>query len=100
MAESVGETQRLLQRVDEACFDVGRDPVTLTRTVLAYRPSPDPFESVDAFDEYVGAYAELGITAITFYWPPIEDQLEDRIPSPEAEARFAEISTARISVSR
>lgn len=100
LAESVAETQRLLQRVDEACFEVGRDPVTLTRTVLAYLPQPDPFESVDTFDEYVGAYAELGITAITFYWPPERDQLEDRIASPEAEARFEQISTARISVWR
>ncbi|HLF62099.1 MAG TPA: hypothetical protein VI980_13075 [Acidimicrobiia bacterium] len=40
--------------------------MTLTRSVLAYRPQPDPFESVGSFDEYVGAYAELGTTAMTF----------------------------------
>jgi hypothetical protein len=70
--------------------------MTLSRSVLAYRPRPDPFESVDTFDEFVGTYAEVGVSAISFYWPPIDDQLENRTPSSESEKRFEEISTARV----
>jgi alkanesulfonate monooxygenase SsuD/methylene tetrahydromethanopterin reductase-like flavin-dependent oxidoreductase (luciferase family) len=96
MAEAIAETRRLLERVDEACEEVGRDPATLDRTILAYRPDPDPFSSADAFEEYVGGYEEIGIGAITFYWPPIDEQLENRMPGPEVEARFEQIIEERI----
>lgn len=82
---------------DDACTQVGRDPRSLGRTILAYRPRPDPFSSADAFDEYVGAFAEVGIESITFYWPPIDDQLEKRRPDADAEARFERIVGDRLA---
>jgi hypothetical protein len=88
--------RELTERVDEACDEVGRDPATLQRTILAFHPEPDPFASLDAFDEYVGAYEEIGISAITFYWPPIDAQLEDKMPSPAEEALFESICAERI----
>ncbi len=100
LRQAVAETRRLLERVDEACAEVGRAPGTLERTVLAFYPQPDPFFSANAFDEYVGAYEEIGISAITFYWPPIEDQLENRTPKPDAEARFEQIAGERIGSRR
>lgn len=96
LEEAVTETRRLMSLVDEACRDAGRDPDTLQRTVLSFYPAPDPFSSLNAFDEYVGAYEEIGISAITFYWPPIDAQLEDNMPSPEEESRFENICAERL----
>ncbi len=96
LAEALAETRRLIDGVDEACEDVGRDPASLQRTVLAIYPEPDPFASLDAFDAYVGAYEEIGISAITFYWPPIDTALEDRTPSPDEESLFESICAERM----
>lgn len=96
LLEAVAETRRLMALVDEACTEVGRDPRSLGRTILAYRPRPDPFSSADAFDEYVGSFAEVGIESITFYWPPIDDQLEGRSPDAETEGQFDRIVVDRL----
>jgi alkanesulfonate monooxygenase SsuD/methylene tetrahydromethanopterin reductase-like flavin-dependent oxidoreductase (luciferase family) len=95
LAEAVAETRRLLERLDEACADVGRDPATLGRSVLAYRPETDPFESLDAFDAFVGAYAALDLEEIAFYWPNL-DQAFGEPPSAADEARFERIAAQRI----
>lgn len=93
------ETRRLMELVDQACFDEGRDPATLDRMILAYLPKPDPFSSLNAFDEYVGSYEQIGIGGITFYWPPIDEQLENKKVSPDALARFERIVGERIGPS-
>ena len=69
LPQCVAETERLMARLDEACAEVGRDSATLGRSVLALNPSIDPFASLDAFDEYTGAYAHLGLEEMTLYWP-------------------------------
>ena len=63
------------------------------------RAVPDPFASVDAFDEYVGAHAEIGIDEVIFYWPPIE-LFGQRGPVPaEMQARFERIAGQRVGTS-
>ena len=69
--DALDETRRLIARLDEACEEAGRGPDTLDRSVFAYRVEPDPFSSLNWFDEYVGSYGELGINAIVFFWPPL-----------------------------
>jgi hypothetical protein len=96
----IRETRRLLEQTEEACVEVRHDSGTLALTVLAYLPEPDPFSSLDAFDHYVGSYEEIGISAITFYWPPIDEQLEDRMPTPDVEVRFERICGERIGCQR
>lgn len=96
LAEASVETTRLMDRLEAACADVGRDPVTLKRSVLLYRPAIDPFASADAFDEVIGAYGSLGIDEITLYWPPIDQALGDP-PSAADEARFERIVAMRIT---
>lgn len=85
-----------MELVEQACLDEGRDPATLDRMILAYLPEPDPFSSLNAFDEYVGSFDEIGIGAITFYWPPIDQQLENKPVSLDALARFERIVGERI----
>ena len=82
LAEAVSRTQRLGERLDEICVEIGRDPATIQRSVLALCPNPDPFSSLDAFDEYVGGYEAIGIGELIFYWPPVEYSYGRRIPGP------------------
>lgn len=89
LAEAVANTKRLSERLDEFCRDVGRDPATLRRTVLAYRPIVDPLSSLDAFDEYVGAYREIGVDEVVFYWPPLDNLFPRRRSSPDEQPAFA-----------
>ena len=97
LAEVVARTRQLSERLDAACSEIGRDPATIRRSVLALAPNPDPFSSLDAFDEYVGAYEAIGIDEIIFYWPPVEHAYGERTPVPaEAQARFERIAAQRI----
>ncbi len=98
-------------RLDGYCQEFGRDLATVRRTVLAYRPIVDPLSSIDAFDEYVGRYREIGIDEVIFYWPPL-DNLHPRRPgstddqpvfdpprsiSPAQQATFERIAVERVA---
>jgi alkanesulfonate monooxygenase SsuD/methylene tetrahydromethanopterin reductase-like flavin-dependent oxidoreductase (luciferase family) len=97
-AEAVSRTRQLSERLDEICIETGRDPATIERSVLALCPNPDPFSSLDAFDEYVAGYEAIGIAELIFYWPPVEYSYGQRSPVPaELQARFEQIAAARIA---
>lgn len=96
LAEAVAETRRLMERLDEACSVMGRNPRTLARSVLVFRPETDPFSSLGAFDDVVGAYADLGLEEVTLYWPPLGQAFEEP-PSAADEARFQRIAAQRIA---
>jgi alkanesulfonate monooxygenase SsuD/methylene tetrahydromethanopterin reductase-like flavin-dependent oxidoreductase (luciferase family) len=69
-----------MQRVDELCRDVGRDPVTLRRCLFAGWANEPIFASVDATHDYVGRYVEAGATDFTFYlYNPAEALLEELV---------------------
>jgi hypothetical protein len=100
LTEVVSRTRQLSERLDEICVEIGRDPATIQRSVLALSPNPDPFSSLDAFDEYVGGYGAIGITELIFYWPPVEYSYGPRTPVPaELQARFERIAAARVTPS-
>ena len=97
-AEAVSRTRQLADRLDDICAEMGRDRSTIQRSVLALCPNPDPFSSLDAFDEYAGGYEAIGITELMFYWPPVEYSYGQRTPVPaELQARFERIAAARIA---
>ncbi len=96
LAEAVTITQRLSQQLDAYCAEFGRDPASVARSIAVYRPvPPDPLSSLDAFDDYVGRYAEIGIDEIIFYWPPLANFLEGRPISAEQQAVFERIARER-----
>jgi alkanesulfonate monooxygenase SsuD/methylene tetrahydromethanopterin reductase-like flavin-dependent oxidoreductase (luciferase family) len=98
LAAAVAEVRQLSEQLDEICVEIGRDPTTIQRSVLALGPNPDPFTSLDAFDEFVGGYAAIGIDELIFYWPPIELAYPERSPiPPAAQARYERIAAERIS---
>jgi len=93
--EAIAETRRLLAGLDEACAEAGRDPASLERSILAFAVRPDPLSSLDWFDEYVGAYEELGIGEIGFFWPPFFHDDADPVPAATT-AMFERIAAERI----
>lgn len=64
---TVDDMARRNRYLDEACEEIGRDPAQIVRsfyTWTAYLSSvglPDPWSSLDAFEEVVGRYTEAGV---------------------------------------
>jgi alkanesulfonate monooxygenase SsuD/methylene tetrahydromethanopterin reductase-like flavin-dependent oxidoreductase (luciferase family) len=58
-----------LARLDEACVQVGRDPATLRRLLLAGALVGGVLDSVEAFRDAAGRFAELGVTDFVVHWP-------------------------------
>lgn len=82
LGEAVARTREQVRSLEEQCHAIGRDPRTMRRSVLAFRAAVDPLSSLEAFDEFVGAYREAGLDEFVFYWPPIESlRREEPIPA-------------------
>ena len=55
--------------LDQYCAQIDRDSAEITRSLLAWRfVSETPFDSNDAFQDFVGRYREVGIDEFIFYW--------------------------------
>ena len=67
--EALAETRRQCGILDERCREIGRDPRSVRRSLLAFRAEPDPLASPDAFAEYVERYGALGIDELVAVWP-------------------------------
>jgi alkanesulfonate monooxygenase SsuD/methylene tetrahydromethanopterin reductase-like flavin-dependent oxidoreductase (luciferase family) len=80
-----GERNQLL---DEYCSQIGRDPVTLKRSLLLYgEPADIAYSSVNGFQDVIGSYREAGIQEFIIYYPfmdqhlPIFEQIiQDELP--------------------
>ena len=94
--EAVARTREAVHQLERYCSEIGRDPSTIRRSVLALRAEPVPLSSLDAFDEFVGRYAEVGIEEFVFYWPPIANVLGGEPISATQQATFEQIAAERI----
>ena len=56
-------------RLDEACVTRGRDPATLARMVLTGVGLGAGLDSLEAFRETLGRYAEAGVSDLVVHWP-------------------------------
>ena len=95
LRQAVERTREQVSILDQFCREFGRDPSQIRRTVLPYRAETDPVSSLDAFDEFVGRYSEIGIDGFVFYWPPVSDR--GGPTSPARRAMFERIAAERIS---
>ena len=74
--QALEQTARRNRMLDDYCSEVGRDPQDITRSLLAIPRMVDaPFDSDDAFHDFVGRYREAGIDEFILYWWR-EDALE------------------------
>lgn len=65
-------------RMDEACLRHERDPKAIKRSMLyvvAQMPEEHPWDSPDAFEDYVGRFTEAGVQEFLFQ-PPPPDRLD------------------------
>jgi len=62
--------------LDEHCAEIGRDPRTIVRSLYGWAAMMphDPWESLDAFQEMVGRYAEAGVNEFLIDQPRPEQQ--------------------------
>lgn len=70
-ADAVAATRDQVERLDEACRSIGRDPATIARSVLVYRYRT--WASPSALAEYVGRYRELGFDEFVVVWPSTKE---------------------------
>lgn len=95
--EAVAATRARVERLAAAMREAGREPDVIRKIAIAYRQPVDPLTSLDAFDDFVGAFSTAGIQELVFYWPPAAD-LRARRPIDDARRREVErIAAARFS---
>jgi alkanesulfonate monooxygenase SsuD/methylene tetrahydromethanopterin reductase-like flavin-dependent oxidoreductase (luciferase family) len=111
LADAVANLKRMSEQFDAICAEVERDPQTVRRSILLDRAQVDPWSSLDAFDEFVGAFQDIGVDLIVFYWPPLTNTIPDPtgkeigplgrvadIPvTPEQRRAFERVVSARVS---
>src|SRR5215210_8749522 len=74
--QNLQETARRNKKHDDYSSELGRDPTEITRSLLLFpRASDAPFDSGDAFKDFVGRHREIGIDEFILYWWR-EDALE------------------------
>jgi alkanesulfonate monooxygenase SsuD/methylene tetrahydromethanopterin reductase-like flavin-dependent oxidoreductase (luciferase family) len=67
--DGAGVVRQQMDRLDEACVKLGRDPASLGRLVLA-GPQIDPgLSSAEAFRDTTGSFAAAGVTDFVVHWP-------------------------------
>ncbi len=71
--EILDTVRRHNRELDQLAAELGREPATLRRSIVLWKPL-DPWETPDAFERMVTAFADVGIAEFTVMWPP-EDRL-------------------------
>jgi alkanesulfonate monooxygenase SsuD/methylene tetrahydromethanopterin reductase-like flavin-dependent oxidoreductase (luciferase family) len=75
---SRGTPQEMRDRnelLNNACAEEGRDPAEIKRSllyVIAQMPEESPWESVDAFEDFVGRFSDAGVQEFIFQPPQPE----------------------------
>jgi len=69
--ESLRATRDRVARLHEECAAIGRDPAEIVHSfILGHGYVPEtPFASRDAWDDFAGRYAEIGIDELLFFAP-------------------------------
>ncbi|MGW8682382.1 LLM class flavin-dependent oxidoreductase [Streptomyces sp. NPDC055817] len=69
--ESIQAIHGQAAKLADACAEIGRDAAELDKVLLTgFTPDRSrPLESVDAFVDFAGKHAALGITEIVIHWP-------------------------------
>ncbi|MDK1475001.1 LLM class flavin-dependent oxidoreductase [Streptomyces sp. 549] len=68
-AQSLAAVAAQLDRLVQVCREEGRDPAELPKVLLTGFTPGSPLDSVDAFVDFAGAHAALGIDELVLHWP-------------------------------
>jgi alkanesulfonate monooxygenase SsuD/methylene tetrahydromethanopterin reductase-like flavin-dependent oxidoreductase (luciferase family) len=83
-AATLAKLRQRFARFAEICQEVGRDPKAMRRAYLVGWADDRPFESDQAFSEFVGAFAEVGVTDFMFGLSSARSTLERTASSLES----------------
>jgi alkanesulfonate monooxygenase SsuD/methylene tetrahydromethanopterin reductase-like flavin-dependent oxidoreductase (luciferase family) len=83
-----------MARLDAACRAIGRDPASIERLVLTGLHLEAGLESIEAFQETLGRYREVGVTDLVVHWP------RPAAPFAGSLATFERIVSSRQAVAR
>jgi alkanesulfonate monooxygenase SsuD/methylene tetrahydromethanopterin reductase-like flavin-dependent oxidoreductase (luciferase family) len=72
-AQGARDVRDQIDRLDEVCLEVGRDPATLARLVVTGPTLASGLTSIDEFDDTSGRYAAIGVTDLVVHWPREKD---------------------------
>ncbi|MFG2890262.1 LLM class flavin-dependent oxidoreductase [Streptomyces sp. NPDC048248] len=75
-ADSRNAVRGQIERLGKACAEIGREPGELRKIMLAGFTADRPLDSVDAFVDFAGSYAELGFDEIVLHWPIADSVFE------------------------
>ncbi|MFJ6601699.1 LLM class flavin-dependent oxidoreductase [Streptomyces lydicus] len=75
-AESLEAVRGQLERLGKACADQGRDVGELQKIMLTGFTPDRPLDSMDAFVDFAGRHAELGIDELVLHWPIADSVFE------------------------
>lgn len=67
--EGANVVREQMARLDKVCAKLGRDPVSVRRLVVAGSNLDGGLDSIEAFRETTGYYAEVGVTDFVVHWP-------------------------------
>ncbi|MEU8887422.1 LLM class flavin-dependent oxidoreductase [Streptomyces sp. NPDC048442] len=73
-AESLEAIRGQVAKLGAACEAIGRDAGELGKTLLTGFTPDRPLDSLDAFVDFAGLHAELGIDEIVLHWPIADTQ--------------------------
>ncbi|MFJ6696794.1 LLM class flavin-dependent oxidoreductase [Streptomyces sp. NPDC091272] len=72
--ESLTAIRGQIARLGEACEAIGRDAGELGKTLLTGFTPDRPLDSLDAFVDFAGRHAELGVDELVLHWPIADTQ--------------------------
>lgn len=76
---------------------VGAQDWSPSERVARLGEQADPLSSIEAFDEFVGRYAEIGMEEFVFYWPPLANVRQKEPVSALQQATYERIAEQRIA---
>jgi alkanesulfonate monooxygenase SsuD/methylene tetrahydromethanopterin reductase-like flavin-dependent oxidoreductase (luciferase family) len=70
--EAIRRGRERNERLDHLCLELGREPASLTRSILLGYPfvRETPWRSEEAFLEVAGRWREAGFDELVVYYPP------------------------------
>ena len=71
--------RRQVAALERACAEVGRDPATLRRLLVAGPSVGGVLASKDAFFDAAGRFAEAGVTDLVVQWPRPDEPFEGKV---------------------
>lgn len=68
-----------VEALEKACTDIGRDPATMARLLVAGPTVGGVLDSAAAFFDSAGLFAEAGITDVVVQWPRPDEPFQGRV---------------------